>query len=303
MTLEQLRAFVAVVEHGSIRAGARALGMAQSGLTQQVKRLEASVGGTLFVRAHSGIALTAPGTALLARARVILGECDRALQECGALNDELVGAINVGVSSEAFARFVPQVLPQLRRMHPRVSVHLASGPASMMLTGIREGRLDFALTLVSDGTDMSDLSATMLCAADPCILCRQGHPLQQATSIRELADSAWINTRPSGLAGTPANRLADWFAQHQLAPPQLVASVESLLDTLQLVAQSDYLFLGPRVAIEAHGFSTRLAAVPVREAIPASRISLIQRTAVPLAPAAREFASMLISYARMARAA
>ncbi|NUU03664.1 LysR substrate-binding domain-containing protein [Herbaspirillum robiniae] len=301
MTLDQLRAFVAVVEHGSIRAAARALDMGQSGLTQQIQRLEASLACTLFVRGHSGIGLTAHGSALLARARVILGEYERALQECSAADGELAGAVNVGVSSEAFAKLVPPVLRQLRECHPRVTVHLASGPSSLMLSGIREGRIDFALSLVSPGTDMLDLAETELLPADPCIIGRRGHPLQDATSIRQLAGAAWINTRPIGVAGTPGNRIADWFAASDLAPPHIVATVESLFDTLQLVAQSDYLFLGPRAALAPDGFGQRLTSIAVAEPIPAARISLIQRAAAPLGPAARELAAMLVSYARMAR--
>lgn len=301
MTLDQLRAFVAVVEHGSIRAGARALNMAQSGLTQQIKRLEAAVGATLFARSHSGISLTPYGTALLARARVVLSECTHAEDDFRHLRGDLSGSVQLGVSAEAFARLVPPVLDRLRSDHPQVTVHIASGPASTLMTSIREGRLDFAISLVSQGMDMSDLAWKVLDRADPCILCRRDHALAQADSVTALAKALWVNTRPIGVAGTPSNRLADWFAMHGMQPPQIVATLESLFDTLCLVSQSDYLFLAPRVVLRVGGFENLLTAIPVREALPSADVCLIQPKHAPLSPAARELSAMLASYAHMLR--
>lgn len=301
MTLEQLRAFVAVVEHGSIRAGARALHMAQSGLTQQIKRLEAAVNATLFIRSPGGITLTPYGAALLNRARVILSECAHAQQDFRHLRGDLSGNVRIGISAEAFVEWAPPVLEQLRTLHPNVTVHFASGPASTLLANIREGRLDFAVTLVMQGADMSDLQWQVLAPAAPCILCRKGHPAERAQSINALNGALWVNTRPLGTAGTPSNRLADWFAMHGLPPPLLTATLDSLFDTLYLVSRSDYLFLGPRVVLDIGGFADQLTTVPVREALPGADMCLIQPRHAALSPAARELAAMLASYAHMVR--
>ncbi|MBS7780958.1 LysR substrate-binding domain-containing protein [Acidovorax sp. CCYZU-2555] len=303
MTLEQLRAFVAVVEHGSIRAGARALGMAQSGLTQQVQRLEVAVGATLFTRSSSGISMTPYGTALLARARVVLSECAHAEEDFRHLRGELVGSVRVGMSVEAFARLAPPVIEQLRVEHPKVTVHIVSGPASTLLTNIREGRSDFAITLVSHGTDMSDFTWKVLDHSEPCILCRSGHPATAIKSVKALGAALWVNTRPLGAVGTPSNRLADWFAMHSMPQPQVVATLDSLFETLHLVSQTDYLFLGPRVALGIGGFKDMLAEVPVHEALPGADMCLIQPKHTALSPAAKELAGMLASYANMIRRA
>ncbi|QHI99671.1 LysR family transcriptional regulator [Xylophilus rhododendri] len=301
MTLEQLRAFVAVVEHGSIRAGARSLGMAQSGLTQQVQRLEAAVGATLFTRSPGGIAMTPYGASLLARARVVLAECAHAEEDFRHLRGELSGQVRIGASVEAFAKLMPAVIEQLRERHPQVTVHIASGPASTLLTSIREARLDFAVTLVSRGTDMNDFSWKVLDRSEPCILCRKGHPAEAIHSVKALGQALWVNTRPLGAVGTPSNRLADWFAMHAMAPPHVVATLDSLFETLHLVSLTDYLFLGPRVALGIGGFQDLLAEVPVQEALPGADMCLVQPKHTPLSPAAKELAAMLASYANMQR--
>ncbi|MBX4144941.1 LysR family transcriptional regulator, partial [Ralstonia pickettii] len=60
-TLSQLRIFQAVVEHGSLRTAARALDLAQSGVTPQLQSLEATLGATRFTRTNRGFVPTADG--------------------------------------------------------------------------------------------------------------------------------------------------------------------------------------------------------------------------------------------------
>lgn len=301
MTLAQLRAFVAVVDHGTIRAAARALGMEQSGLTQQMKRLEATLASPLFSRANKGITLTEKGAELLHRARLILSECDRAEQLFFQQGGELIGEINAGFSSELFTTLVPASLHQLRTTNPRVSVHISSGPSNLLLSGIREGRLDFAITLVSEGTDVSDLSSAFLQASAPRVLCRRGHPLQGARRLKQLCDAEWINTRRFSRERTPGNRLSDWFSDNDLPPPKVVASIESLFDSLTIVAKTDYLFLAPASVLEEGGVDLALEAINIAEAIPGANLCFVQRADVPLAPAAAEFARILQSYASLIR--
>ncbi|HBI83589.1 LysR family transcriptional regulator [Orrella sp. NBD-18] len=299
MTLDQLKAFVAVVENGSIRSAARTLGVAQSGLTKQIKRLEQTIGTTLFVRASSGIVLTSYATTLLARARIILSECARAEQDVIALRGAVSGKINVGASSEAFARLMLSSVGQLRVAHPMLSMHIASGPSSLLLSALREGKLDFVVTLITRHSDMTDLSSVRLTGSSPKILCRKGHRLEAKTSIRDLVGSEWVNTGRLDQEGTPSNRLGDWFVQNGLQKPTIAVSVESLLDTLNLVSNSDYLFLGPQYVLEQSGFEHKLSSIEVSQSIPESDICLVQRSAAPLTPGAQAFASMLISYNRM----
>jgi len=294
MTLQQLRVFVQIVEQGSIRAAARYLGMEQSGLTQQIKRLEASLGVNLLLRTSRGITLSSAGSELLTRARIILRECERVEQAFRHLHGDLSGSISVGASSEVFGLLLAPVLTEFRSQHPKVSVHISAGPSTMLLSALREGRLDFALTLVSSGTDLGDLKHTKLADSDPCVLCRKGHPLRHAESLEELQEAEWVNTTPLGRAGTPANRLADWFARNELRPPRMIGSVESLFDTLDLIASSDYLFLAPKIVLSKLSLSAHLDLIQVAEPIPASDLCILERATVELAPAPQAFSRLLL---------
>lgn len=76
-TLRQLEALDAIAREGSFRAAARALGVSQVAISDHIKQLEARLGVALFARARGGKATISPaGAAALARARIILADCD-----------------------------------------------------------------------------------------------------------------------------------------------------------------------------------------------------------------------------------
>jgi DNA-binding transcriptional LysR family regulator len=162
LTISQLRAFKAVAEHGSLRAASRALGVAQSGITQQLQNLESILGATLFIRTNRGIALTALGQRLLQRAGAIIGECERAEQEVQQLRGDYAGEVTFGMTTEPLVDALAPVLMDFRTRFPQVALHLRTGTSRMMISWIREGTLDFAVALVSKHTDTADLSVVPL---------------------------------------------------------------------------------------------------------------------------------------------
>lgn len=78
MTLQQLRAFVAVTSYGSFRSAARSLSSSQSGLTKSIRVLEAEYGVTLISRSTRGVELTCEGARFATLAQEILVAVDNA---------------------------------------------------------------------------------------------------------------------------------------------------------------------------------------------------------------------------------
>lgn len=302
LTISQLRVFTAVAEHGSIRAAARALGTAQSGITQQLQNLELILGATLLTRTNRGIALTALGQRLLQRAAAILGECERAEQEVQQLRGDYVGEVTFGMTTEPLIDALAPVLTEFRSRFPRVAVHLRTGTSRMMIAWIREGTLDFAVALVSKHTDTADLSVTRLYRSDPVIVCRRGHPKANASSLAELTDCTWIATRSPNLTDDPqVSRLGNLFASHGLPPPEIIATVEGLFESLHLVGETDCLSLESSVVVKRGPFADSLSSIAVRERAVEQDVCLLQRAAVPVTPAAQELATMIASYTRTVR--
>src|SRR5690606_7005665 len=96
MELHQLRYFVAAAEAGSMSRAAERCRVAQPSLSQQIKKLERSVGAALFDRLGRGVALTEAGRALLPRARRILVEVRDAEANLRRDLDEGRGSVSIG---------------------------------------------------------------------------------------------------------------------------------------------------------------------------------------------------------------
>jgi len=78
MTLHQLRIFLAVAQSATLTRASKQLGLAQPSLSQQLARLEESVGTRLFDRTRNRMELTDAGRVLLRHAQSVLKEIDEA---------------------------------------------------------------------------------------------------------------------------------------------------------------------------------------------------------------------------------
>lgn len=88
MALDELRAFLALVEQGSYTAAAKSLDFARSTLNKQVESLEANVGTPLLDRMSSGITLTRAGEILAERGKKALADVNSVLDAARSLKGE-----------------------------------------------------------------------------------------------------------------------------------------------------------------------------------------------------------------------
>ncbi|SAL01570.1 LysR family transcriptional regulator [Caballeronia ptereochthonis] len=298
LTLTQLRMFVAVAEAGSLRAAARRLDVAQSGITQQLRKLETQAGGPLFERDVRGARLTPIGERLRLRADLILGECRKTEDEMRQLRGELTGRVSLGLAAEATLRLFPALLESYRERCPRIDVHLTSATSRVLTSWVRDGSLDFALALIAPDADIHDMETTRLFDSEVAVIARRGHPLARARKLGDLRDAEWVSTRQRG-GGAAGNKLSALFEEAKLAPPRIAATTEAVFDTLHCIAASDYLGLEPASLAEHPFFREHVTIVPVAERAAKTPVCLLRRAGVPLTPAAQELATMAVSFARM----
>lgn len=82
MTLHQLRIFLAVAQSTTLTRASKLLGLAQPSLSQQLARLEESIGARLFDRAKNRMVLTVAGRVLLRHAQSVIREVTEAERTC-----------------------------------------------------------------------------------------------------------------------------------------------------------------------------------------------------------------------------
>lgn len=150
----QLRTFVTVSQTLSFTQAAHRLGVRQSTVSQQVRRLEEAAGRLLFVRDTHSVTLTEDGEAMLGFARTILEANERAAHWFAGTR--LRGRLRFGASEDFVLTRLPEILQAFRRDHPEVDLELTvdlSGPLQEQLAA---GRLDLVLVKRHPGQGRPD---------------------------------------------------------------------------------------------------------------------------------------------------
>jgi DNA-binding transcriptional LysR family regulator len=142
-----LRSFVTAVRAGSISRAATALGNTQPALSQQLRRLETTVGRPLLHRSPSGVAPTRAGEELLPYAERILALSAQALTETGRA---LTGHCGVGLLEDLAASQLTQALADLARLHPGATLEVLDVSNAAMREAYDAGRVQLVLDAVPD---------------------------------------------------------------------------------------------------------------------------------------------------------
>lgn len=128
------RAFLAVLEGGSLSAAARKLGVAQPTVRHRIEALEQALGTMLFTRSVNGLEPTDQARELGEHARQMALASEAFVRTASAPPGEVGGIVRLSVSDFVGALVLPPMLASLRKRHPAIIVEIAlSNEAADML--------------------------------------------------------------------------------------------------------------------------------------------------------------------------
>lgn len=190
--LRQLRAFLAVADELHFGRAAARLRIAQPALSQQIRRTERELGVDLFVRTSRSVALTPAGHVLQGRARSLLDQVERDLDEVVRVGRGEAGRLDVGFVVSALPLGPIERVQAFRQRYPLVRVELSEGYSSTLLARIVRGELDLAVLRDPDPTPavrFRPFRSEPFVAAVP-----RGHRLAARTAIHgaELVDDPFV---------------------------------------------------------------------------------------------------------------
>lgn len=122
---ERHRAFLAVIDTGSLSAAARALGAAQPTVRRRIEDLETQLGVALFTRSPSGLTPTSVGTALARHARAMASAAAALARAASAEAEAAAGVVRITASEVVGMEVLPPILAALRQDHPGLIFELA----------------------------------------------------------------------------------------------------------------------------------------------------------------------------------
>jgi DNA-binding transcriptional LysR family regulator len=127
-----LQTFLTVADAGQISEAARRLHLSQPTVTGHIRRLEASLETTLFIRSANGVSLTDRGAHVRERVQDVFAELEEILRELDrtrGVNETLTLAASTTVARY----FVPRIFIRFHHYHPAAALHLIVGNTEEVL--------------------------------------------------------------------------------------------------------------------------------------------------------------------------
>lgn len=182
MEIHQLRYFCAVARNGTFTRAALAERVAQPSLSQQILKLEAELGAKLFERLPRSVRLTSFGSAFLPKAERILRELSEAKAEIVELCGKEDGELLIGTIPTIAPYLLPEVLSELARLHPSISVKITEDTTHVLVEQLHLGTLQMIIAAVPvEGTDLISID---LFREPFYIVMPEAHPLSKRKSVR-----------------------------------------------------------------------------------------------------------------------
>ena len=145
MDLKQLETFVHVADLGSFTRAASLLQIAQPALSRQVRALEVELHQPLFDRNGRGVTLTEAGQRLLAHARGILQQVERARLDLEDQRGAATGLLSVGLPPSVSRALTAPLVEAFREHFPRATLSMVEGLSTYLLAWLQQGRVDCAV--------------------------------------------------------------------------------------------------------------------------------------------------------------
>lgn len=260
MDVRQLTALVAIADHGTFSAAAKALFTVQSNVSNHVARLEKELGTTLVDRVNGG--LTEAGVRVVERARRVLRELDDIAADLAQRDGNIVGDVRLGMLGTTARWVLPRLLADAAVRYPDVRPIVAEGSTSVLLPALLSGQYHAAILHLP--VDAPELRIEPLFAEELMLLTGPDHPLGQRSeiSLADLADQRLLIPPP----GAALRRVLDRAARS--VGVQLQAQAE--IDGVRLLAT---------LAVDGYG-----AAIVPATAVPQSAARRFHAVRVPELP-------------------
>ena len=269
MEIKQLQSLVAIADHGSFSAAAKALDTVQSNVSAHIGRLEKQLGALLIDRSSGD--LTDEGEMVATRARRILHEMEDIDADIHSLGETTTGDCRIGSIGTTARWLMPSLLGSLSRHHPGVRTTVVEGATSSLLIRLTSGEIDAAivhLPIADPSLDVKEMFAEEL-----FLLAPQSHVLANHDSI-SLEE---LSLHPILLAprGTAQRRIIDRAAANKGVSLQSQAEIDGVRLMASLVFEGFGAAIVPASAVPGW-LRGEFVRIPVPE-LPRRVVGWVQR--------------------------
>lgn len=192
---------------GTISAAADALHFSCSGLSQQLRQMEADFGVLLVERTARAATLTDAGRLLLLHSTAVRERLEQAELEIREIAELRGGRLRLATFRSVGQTLVAEAVAYFRSHWPDVDLTLREGEPESYLGLLRSDELDIALTFDYDGVDPTldeRLASVLLCEEEMLVVLPARHPLAGSPEVqlRALSREVWIGSTATSSVAT-----------------------------------------------------------------------------------------------------
>jgi DNA-binding transcriptional LysR family regulator len=192
LRMTHLRSFLVLADELHFGRAASRLGIAQSALSAQVRRLEEEMGTVLLTRTSRSVALTAAGEEVRAGAERVLAHIDHTARRASAAAAGQVGVVRVGGTGAAMLGLIPRTVRHLREQVPELVVDVRELSTQPQLDAVTSGAIDVGF--VRGAGTQAGLRVETVYADPVAAVLPASHPLAEREEIHltDLAEEPFI---------------------------------------------------------------------------------------------------------------
>lgn len=234
-----IAAFLATADHQNIYSAAASLNISAAAVSSSVRKLEESLGFSLFERIPNVVLPTTIGREMVRYVKLALSHLRHAQDELSSLKGVQSGRVAVGTLPLLRTMVVPRAILRLLETHPYVDVSTTEAHYDALVAALRCGDIDFMVGALRGVQEQEELSEEPLFTDHLSVIARKGHPLSRKGARVQWTDIVrygWVLPR----VGTPTRKLfEEAIFRRGLPVPEHVIETSSMVTLRGLLLESD----------------------------------------------------------------
>lgn len=285
MEIQQLRHLLAAVESGNLLKAADKTFISQSGLSRSIKSLEQRLGVPLLVRGPKGVEPTVYGLSVLRRAKVILNEVARSVDEVRAIEQARVGEVTFGITQNYASYLVPELLADIRRERPSIRFTIVADGFIELLELVKIEAIDFAFGLIGQIHSNEGIAIEPLRAHRSRVFCGRNNPLAASgtATLADLHNAHWAMLNSEGVQ----RAFGLFFESRGLSVPQQTLKTNSIRLIRHMLDADDLLTVLPVEVVNNAVEDGRIVPLECETPVAQTRVGLFYREDGLLTPQAQ----------------
>lgn len=278
----------AVVQTGSVSAGAELLGMTQPAVSRTLAQLEKRLGVTLFEKGQRPIKPTPLGKALAEHGRTILTASRKASDTVINFRKGGAGIVRLGGTPFFMDALVSGMIASFQRLKPDVRVDQTYGYVADLRDALLMDRIDIAICPIDLLEEGSGLVFKELLPGRNVVACRSVHPLLSKRRLKteSLLDYPWVAPPPGSPLHADMRSILYSLGATEIKVRYTGASLAAVIRYLEL---TDALTVLPHGTVFAFRQERRLSALPIKVPHPDRALGILRLADAPDVPAVAHF--------------